>query len=92
MGTLPFHFCSLISQQGLTKKQKDQSNYLRAAIGCDEKTALDLLRKTNWDVDRACELHFGDPKNQEKSKPKSNKKQEEMFEKYKGQFFFYPIY
>ncbi len=57
---------------------------MTAAISCDEKTALDLLRKTNWDVDRACEMHFSDPKNQEKAKPKANKKQEEIYEKYKG--------
>jgi len=68
---------------GLTKKQKDQIGYLRAAISCDEKTAMDLLRKTNWDVDRACEIHFGDPKNQEKAKPKASQQQEKLFEKYK---------
>jgi hypothetical protein len=73
--------------KGLTKKQKDQVGYLKAAISCDENTALNLLKQTNWDVDKACDIHFSNPKNQEKAKPVASKKQEEIFEKYKGRIY-----
>lgn len=73
--------------KGLTKKQKDQVGYLKAAINCDENTAINLLKQTNWDVDKACDIHFSNPKNQEKAKPVASKKQEEIFEKYKGRMY-----
>ncbi len=84
MGNTFFSYLLSNKIQGQTKKQKDQANYLKAAIGCDEKTALELLRQSNWDVDRACELHFSSVKGHEKAKPQGNKKQEDLFDNYKG--------
>jgi len=66
-----------------TKKQKDQITYLISALQTDEPTAIDLLKKSNWDSDRACDLYFSNPKTQEKKPNKLTKKTEDLFNKYK---------
>jgi len=46
----------------LTKKQKDQVNYLVSALATDDATALDCLKKSNWDSDRAADLYLNSHK------------------------------
>jgi len=65
----------------LTKKQKDQVNYLVSALATDDATALDCLKKSNWDSDRAADLYLNSHK-PEKT-PKLSKKIEDLFDKYR---------
>jgi len=65
------------------KKQQEQISYLKAALGADDATVTDCLKKSNWDSDRACDLYYSLPKKEAPKPGKASKKVEDTFAKYK---------
>lgn len=69
----------------LNKQQKDKVTYLKSVLGTDESATIDCLKKSGWDVDRACDEYFSSTQSKEATKVKATKKLESTFNTYKDQ-------
>jgi len=67
----------------LNKQQKDKVQYLKSVLSTDDNLTIDYLKKSGWDVDKACELHFSSTTSKETTKVKGTKKLESTYASYK---------
>ena len=58
--------------------------YLKSVLSTDDNATIEYLKKSGWDVDKACELHFSSTTSKEATKVKGTKKLEATYTSYKG--------